>query len=81
MKMGRYIAITDFGVANRNQKDNSSETSGTPGYMGPEVLCALNHSFPVDFFALSVMWYVFMLGVRPYVGKSRKEIKELVFSK
>ena len=30
--------------------DNSSETSGTPGYMAPEVLCAQNHSFPVDFF-------------------------------
>lgn len=73
--------MTDFGVAKKNQKDNSSETSGTPGYMAPEVLCALNHSFPVDFFAVGVMGYEFMLGVRPYVGKNRKEIKELVLSR
>ena len=76
-----YIAITDFGVAKKNLKDNSSETSGTPGYMAPEVLCAQNHSFPVDFFALGVMGYEFMLGVRPYLGKSRKEIKEVVLSR
>ena len=76
-----YIAVTDFGVAKKNLKDNSSETSGTPGYMAPEVLCAQNHSFPVDFFAIGVMGYEFMLGVRPYLGKSRKEIKEVVLSK
>ena len=76
-----YIAITDFGVAKKNLKDNSSETSGTPGYMAPEVLCAQNHSFPVDFFALGVMGYEFMLGVRPYLGRSRKEIKEVVLNK
>ena len=76
-----YIAITDFGVAKKNMKDNSSETSGTPGYMAPEVLCAQNHSFPVDFFALGVMGYEFMLGVRPYLGRSRKEIKEVVLNK
>ena len=76
-----YIAITDFGVAKRNARDNNSETSGTPGYMAPEVLCAKNHSFPVDFFAVGVMCYEFMNGVRPYLGKNRKEIKEAVLAK
>jgi serine/threonine protein kinase len=76
-----YVAITDFGVAKKNMKDNSSETSGTPGYMAPEVLCAQNHSFPVDFFALGVMGFEFMNGYRPYLGRSRKEIKDAVLSK
>ena len=76
-----YVAITDFGVAKKNSKDNSSETSGTPGYMSPEVLCAQNHSFPVDFFALGVMGFEFMNGYRPYLGRSRKEIKEAVLSR
>ena len=44
-----YIRITDFGVAKIVKEENSSETSGTPGYMAPEVLFAQNHSFPVDF--------------------------------
>ena len=76
-----YLAITDFGVAIKNNKNNSNETSGTPGYMAPEVLCSLNHSFFVDFYAVGVMAYEFMMGHRPYLGRNRKEIKEAVLSK
>ena len=71
-----YIRLTDFGIAKENMPDNSSETSGTPGYMSPEVMKALNHSFPVDYYALGVIGYEFMKGDRPFNGKSRKEIKE-----
>ena len=76
-----YIRITDFGVAKIRKEDNSSETSGTPGYMAPEVLMAQNHSFPVDFFAIGIMGYEFMMGERPYLGKTRKEIKHLVMKR
>lgn len=76
-----YVRVTDFGIAKENCPDNSSETSGTPGYMSPEVMRGLNHSFPVDFFAIGVIGYEFMNGRRPYVGKSRKEIKEQILSK
>ena len=76
-----YVRITDFGVAKINEEDNSSETSGTPGYMAPEVILVQNHSFPSDFFALGVIGYEFMLGYRPYLGRGRKEIKQLIISK
>ena len=76
-----YARITDFGIAKENMPDNSSETSGTPGYMAPEVMKGRNHSFPVDFFALGVIGYEFMTGSRPYSGKNRKEIKEQMLSK
>jgi serine/threonine protein kinase len=76
-----YLRITDFGVAKINEEDNSSETSGTPGYMAPEVILIQNHSFCSDFFALGVIGYEFMLGYRPYLGRSRKEIKQLIISK
>jgi serine/threonine protein kinase len=49
--------------------------------MAPEVMCAQNHNFLVDYFALGVMTYEFMYGKRPYLGKSRKEIKELILAK
>ena len=76
-----YIRITDFGVAKINKEDNSSETSGTPGYMAPEVLMEKNHSFAADFFAIGVMGYEFMTGTRPYNGQNRKEIKHMVLKK
>ena len=76
-----YVRLTDFGVAKINEADNSSETSGTPGYMAPEVILIQNHSYPSDFFALGVIGYEFMKGYRPYLGRSRKEIKELIMHK
>ena len=76
-----YLAITDFGIAKENREDNSSETSGTPGYMAPEVLCAQNHTFTADFFAVGVMCYEFLKGHRPYSGVNRQEIKEAVLAR
>ena len=76
-----YVHITDFGVAKINEKDNSSETSGTPGYMAPEVLFMQNHTFTCDFFALGVIGYEFCIGYRPYLGRSRQEIKDVILHK
>ena len=76
-----YIRLTDFGIAKIKKDQNSSETSGTPGYMAPEVLNSQNHSFTVDFYAIGIIGYEFLIGKRPYIGKNRKEIKQLVLSK
>jgi len=76
-----YIRLTDFGIAKVKREQNSSDTSGTPGYMAPEVLNSQNHSFTVDFYAIGIIGYEFLIGKRPYIGKNRKEIKQLVFSK
>ena len=49
--------------------------------MAPEVMKGKNHSYTVDYFALGIMGYEFMLGRRPYKGRSRREIKEQMLSK
>lgn len=33
-----YVRVTDMGIARIWNPENSSETSGTPGYMAPEVM-------------------------------------------
>ena len=76
-----YVRITDFGVARLYSPNNAKDTSGTPGYMAPEVICRNNHSYSADYFALGVMMYEFMLGRRPYIGKSRAEIRDRILSK
>ena len=81
MESNGYVRITDMGIARIQTPDNSSETSGTPGYMAPEVMCRQNHGVAVDYFALGVMGYEFMMGRRPYVGKTRKEIRDGIFAK
>ena len=76
-----YLKLTDFGIAKVYKKDNHKETSGTLGYMAPEVLCGQNHTMAVDYFSLGVIGYELMNGVRPYNGKNRKEIKEKIMAK
>jgi serine/threonine protein kinase len=57
-----YIYLTDFGIAKR-LADNKIclDTSGTPGYMAPEVVSKLNHTFPADYFSLGVILYEIMM--------------------
>ncbi|CAD8060907.1 unnamed protein product [Paramecium primaurelia] len=76
-----YPRLTDFGIARIVKPENSQETSGTPGYMAPEVMFRLNHSFGVDHFALGVMAYEFMMGKRPYLGKTRRDIRDAIIAK
>lgn len=57
-----YLRLTDLGVSRQNKPNNAADTSGTPGYMAPEVICRRDHSFPVDFFALGIIAYEMMLG-------------------
>lgn len=71
-----YLRITDFGIAHQLRSDNSNDTSGTPGYMSPEVMLRKCHGIESDYFALGVIAYECMLGRRPYVGRSRKEIRD-----
>lgn len=67
-----YVRVTDLGIARVWKPENSQDTSGTPGYMAPEVMCRQNHGIAVDYFALGVIGYEFMMGRRPYLGRSRK---------
>ncbi|CAD8106657.1 unnamed protein product [Paramecium sonneborni] len=76
-----YARLTDLGIARIWKQENSQDTSGTPGYMAPEVMCRQNHTIAVDYFALGIMGYEFMLGRRPYNGRSRQEIRDQILTR
>lgn len=57
-----YLRVTDFGIARIWNPDNAKETSGTPGYMAPEVMCRQNHGVAVDYFAVGVIAFECMMG-------------------
>ena len=76
-----YLRLTDFVVACTLLIENSNETSGTPGYMAPEVMFRKAHGIATDYFAVGVIAYECMMGKRPYIGKSRKEIREQIICK
>ncbi len=76
-----YLRVTDLGISKQWRPENSSDTSGTPGYMAPEILCRQNYSYEADYFALGVILYELMLEERPYYGRNRKEIRDLILAK
>ena len=76
-----YLHITDFGIAKKFSFDNSKDTSGTPGYMAPEVIFMQNHGIAADYFAVGVILYEIIIGRRPYIGRDRKEIRDHMISK
>lgn len=76
-----FVHLTDFGVAKYWRSHNSENTSGTPGYMAPEVMAHKDHTYSVDFYALGVIMCEFITGRRPYFGKNRQEIKEQMMAR
>ena len=73
-----YVKITDMGISRMWTPDNANDTSGTLGYMAPEIMCRQNHGVAIDFYAMGIIAYELMIGKRPYTGKDRKEIRDNV---
>ena len=76
-----YLRITDFGIAKHYEINNKKDTSGTVGYLAPEVLCNVNHNFCIDYYAVGIITYELMFGHRPYLGKNKHEVKQLILTK
>ena len=73
-----YVKITDFGISREIGKLIKGESSGTPGYMAPEVMCGKSHSIDSDYYCMGIMAYEFMKGIRPFICKSNAELKKKV---
>eukprot|EP00347_Sterkiella_histriomuscorum_P007044 403350463 len=71
-----YCKLADFGLARIWQPLNSSDTSGAPGYVAPEVLNRQNHGTGVDYFAVGIIAHELMLGKKPWQGKDRQSYKD-----
>ncbi len=75
---GPRVKLLDFGVAKASSVDaaQSSMTGtgfiiGTPGYVAPEVVLEGKTSDPrSDFYALGVVWFELLTGVKPFTAKT-----------
>lgn len=52
-----YLHVTDFGISKKMRPNNKTDSSGTPGYMAPEIMIRQNHGPSADFFAIGVIAY------------------------
>lgn len=49
--------------------------------MAPEVMNRENHTKLVDYYAVGVIAFECMFGLRPYSGRSRAEIRDNIMAK
>ncbi|PJF17553.1 Kinase-like protein [Paramicrosporidium saccamoebae] len=76
-----HLKLTDFGLA--DYESNSSRASpdrvlGTPDYLAPELLDGKEHGTAVDWWAVGVCLFEFLIGVPPFTGSRPEEIFEKI---
>jgi serine/threonine protein kinase len=57
-----YLKLTDFGISRIWSPRNENDSSGTPGYMAPEVMLKMGHGIAADMFAVGVIAFECMMG-------------------
>jgi serine/threonine-protein kinase len=84
-KGSQRIVVTDFGLARISEAVDQagpsftgrSELVGTPLYMAPEQVDAGEISTLTDIYALGVVLYEMVTGIKPFVGKTARETARL----
>jgi serine/threonine kinase 32 len=57
------LHLTDLGIAKLIVDDSDFiDSSGTPGYMAPEVINNMHHNLVSDFFSIGIITYELMNG-------------------
>jgi eukaryotic-like serine/threonine-protein kinase len=70
------VKVTDFGIARIDASDFTivGDLLGTPAYMAPEQLSGAPVDHRTDLFAVGVILFEILTGVKPFRGKSITEI-------
>jgi TolB-like protein/tetratricopeptide (TPR) repeat protein len=79
--LGDHAVLTDFGVAralaestNAGAITSTGVSIGTPAYMAPEQIAGEHVDARADVYALAVVGYEMVTGVRPFTGSSPQSV-------
>ena len=77
-----YLNLTDFGIS-KKVKNNQliKDSSGTLGYLAPEVLLKENQTFCTDYFSLGIIIYELIFLQRPFEGRTKQELADNIIYK
>ncbi len=79
--LGDHAVLTDFGVAralaestNAGAITSTGVSIGTPAYMAPEQIAGEHVDARADVYALAVVGYEMVTGIRPFTGSSPQSV-------
>ena len=84
VKNGTRAVLIDFGLASLKDEAPLTEVGmcvGSPAYLAPERLLGQPHDIRTDLYAVGVMLYEMIAGVRPFAGTSPEETMRLALKK
>ena len=73
------IKIADFGIAKMEESEftKTGQVMGTPQYFSPEQALGLKTDARSDLYTTALVFYELLSGVKPFAGKSIKEVNGL----
>ncbi|KAI9222108.1 kinase-like domain-containing protein [Blastocladiella britannica] len=76
------IMLSDFGLSRLMDYDDQIflTACGTPGYIAPEVITNLGHSFPADMWSIGVICYTLISGNMPFYAETNAGIFERILT-
>lgn len=84
MLVKRGAVIIDFGLASLHDAAKLTHEGmafGTPSYLAPERLRGQPHEVRSDLYAVGVMLYEMLAGLKPFVGSTRDELMRNVLER
>ncbi|KAJ5966361.1 hypothetical protein N7481_013075 [Penicillium waksmanii] len=73
-----HIKLVDFGFAKQVHNRETYTLCGTPEYLAPEVIHNSGHGLAVDWWALGILIYEFLVGQPPFWDQSPMRIYEQI---
>lgn len=71
-----HLKLVDFGFAKKIQNQETYTLCGTPEYLAPEVIRNTGHGCAVDWWALGILIYEFLVGQPPFWDQNPIKIYE-----
>jgi tetratricopeptide (TPR) repeat protein len=72
------VKLIDFGIAHLVNAETATGLKGTVSYMSPEQIAGRECSPASDIFALGVVCYEALCGVKPFQGRNTEELFEAI---